>query len=88
MGKFFGIVSMAVAAFVGHFVYGEYQASQCLATVDNFKAAYQKNYGNPNRSEIVKLLKTATKHCEAGEHEEAYNLLQTKATVCRLSDDC
>ena len=88
MGKFFGIISMAAAAFAGHYVYAQYKASNCLATVENFRDAYKKEYGNPNRSEIAKLLKSATSRCEAGEYDEAYRLLQSKATVCRMSDDC
>lgn len=85
MGKIFGMVSLGFAAFLGHYTYGEFKAANCLATVDNFKDAYKKEYGNPNRSDIARLLKSAKAHCEAGEYGEAYRLLEARATVCRMS---
>ena len=66
---------MAVSAFLGHYLYGQYKASNCQATVDNFRAAYKKEYGNPNRSDIAKLLTSATKSCAAGDYDEAYRML-------------
>ncbi len=85
MGKILGILGMAASAFLGHWMYGEFKASNCLATVDNFRDAYKKEYGNPNRSDIARLLKSASAHCEAGEYDEAYRLLDARATVCRMS---
>lgn len=85
MGKIFGIAGMIGAAFVGHLTYGQYKAANCTATVENFRAAYKKEYGNPNRSDIANLLKSASKSCEAGDYDEAYRLLEAKAEVCRLS---
>ena len=88
MGKVFGIIGMAASAFLGHWMYGEFKASNCQESVDSFREAYKKQRGNPNRSDIAKLLKTASKHCEAGEYDEAYRLLEARANVCRMSDDC
>jgi hypothetical protein len=88
MGKFFGIVGMVASAFAGHWAYGEFKASNCQQSVENFRDAYKKQRGNPNRSDIAKVLKTASKHCEAGEYDQAHRLLEARAMVCRMSDDC
>ncbi len=85
MAKILGIVSMVVSALVGHWMYSQYKASTCSGAVDSFRAAYKKEYGNAQRSDIAKLLKSASMHCEAGEYDEANRLLEARATVCRLS---
>ena len=88
VGKIFGIFGMVASAFAGHYAYGQYKAANCQATVENFRAAYKKEYGNPNRSNIAKLLKSASAQCAAGDYDEAYRLLEARASVCRMSGDC
>ncbi|MBI1211945.1 MAG: hypothetical protein GC190_10815 [Alphaproteobacteria bacterium] len=88
MGKVFGIVGMVASAFVGNWVYAEYKASNCQASVDNFRDAYRKQIGNPNRSDIAKMLKKASAHCAAGQYGEAYRLLDQRVSMCRMGGDC
>lgn len=88
MGKVFGIFGMVASAFIGHWVYGEFKAGNCQQSVEDFRDAYKKQRGNPNRSDIAKVIKSASQACAAGDADEAYRILNARANMCRTSDDC
>ena len=88
MGKIFGIVGMVASAFLGNWMYAQYKASNCQTNVDNFREAYRKQVGNPNRSDIAHVLKSASAKCAAGDYGEAYRILDARASMCRRSGDC
>lgn len=88
MSKVFGIFGMVISAILGHWMYDQYKASNCQASVDNFREAYRKQVGNPNRSDIAKVIKSASAHCAAGEYIEADRILEARAQTCRMGGDC